>query len=152
MTKHLASSFQRHMDLHKHILLCVCRFQTHCLTQKPEAKKLQRAGIGPDEEGGGVERNLNCRGHSYMFQNLLKNTFTSGDFGIQIHLFLSCKTSDTSVKPLIPFSVRQREVGIVDSRCLLVKYLFDETGLRLKHFQNNLFYKMASKLAYLYIK
>lgn len=38
VTKHLASSFQRHMDLHKHILLCVCRFQTHCLTQSPRLK------------------------------------------------------------------------------------------------------------------
>lgn len=48
VTKHLASSFQRHMDLHKHILLCVCRFQTHCLTQSPEAK-LQWVGMRPDE-------------------------------------------------------------------------------------------------------
>lgn len=38
VTKHLASSFQRHMDLHKHILLCVCRFQTHCLTQSLRLK------------------------------------------------------------------------------------------------------------------
>lgn len=34
------------MDLHKHILLCVCRFQTHCLTHRAprrNKKKLQRA-------------------------------------------------------------------------------------------------------------
>lgn len=49
VTKHLTSSFQRHEGLHKHILPCVCRFQTHCFTQR--ALKLHSIGTGPKQKG-----------------------------------------------------------------------------------------------------
>lgn len=49
VTKHLTSSFQRHEGLHKHILPCVCRFQTHCFTQR--ALKLHSFGTNPKQKG-----------------------------------------------------------------------------------------------------
>lgn len=49
VTKHLTSSFQRHEGLHKHILPCVCRFQTHCFTRR--ALKLHSVGTDPKHEG-----------------------------------------------------------------------------------------------------
>lgn len=72
VTKQLASSFQRHMDLHKHILLCVCRLQTHCLTQSP--------GLSCDELEWAQTRgrNLNC----WDTPPVQTYTLTSGDFGI----------------------------------------------------------------------
>lgn len=48
VTKHLTSSFQRHEGLHKHILPCVCRFQTHCFTQR--ALKLHSVGTEPKQK------------------------------------------------------------------------------------------------------
>lgn len=71
VTKHLASSFQRHMDLHKHILLCVCRFQTHCLTQSP---RLSCNGLEWAQMRG---RNLNY----WDTPPLQTYTFTWGNFG-----------------------------------------------------------------------
>jgi len=49
VTKHLTSSFQRHEGLHKHIRPCVCRFQTHCFTQR--ALKLHSFGTSPKQKG-----------------------------------------------------------------------------------------------------
>lgn len=71
VTKHLASSFQRHMDLHKHILLCVCRFQTHCLTQ---SRRLSCTELEWDQMRG---RNLNY----WDTPPVQTYTFTSGAFG-----------------------------------------------------------------------
>lgn len=70
VTKHLASSFQRHMDLHKHILLCVCRLQTHCLTHSP------RLSCNELEWAQMRGRNLNY----WDTPPLQTYTFTLGDF------------------------------------------------------------------------
>lgn len=98
VTKHLASSFQRHMDLHKHILLCVCRFQTHCLTQ---SLRLSCNELEWDQMRG---RNLNY----WDTPPVQTYTFTSGDFGrafaiwpVSSNIFSSCKTHNVMVESLI---------------------------------------------------
>lgn len=70
VTKYLASSFQRHMGLHKHILLCVCRLQTHCLTQS------LRLSCNELEWAQMRGRNLNY----WDTPPVQTYTFTSGDF------------------------------------------------------------------------
>lgn len=62
VTKHLTSSFQRHEGLHKHIRPCVCRFQTHCFTQR--ALKLHSFGTSPKQKG------RTCKSYSLVLLTL----------------------------------------------------------------------------------
>lgn len=70
VTKHLTSSFQRHEGLHKHILPCVCRFQTHCFTQR--ALKPHSIGTGQNKREGPTKL---CVGSPHTVDNLYPVTF-----------------------------------------------------------------------------